>query len=515
MGSGPSKQVLEDAARAIRIGDLAGVCQFLQQVSAARAQARSEAPPADKLSRELADLNLDGLILDGHTPLQLAASCGRAEVLRCILDTCGADPHLPDLDLNVLSNRKWTALHFAAASANPQTCPQCVADLLRHKADPCIADDCGHTPLDVARKSNCPLSVRALEENVQIWQGWADHDEHMLLQLPNWRQRWLVVCQDRYPNTGSQRLAGSISISCYNCRTVLKAPMYCLRVQCSCCKAEVVVTATLQLALYTPVDAANSMLPAMPSLRLDLPTSRNQLGVKILEEASIKSIAGALMEGKIRRALQNTSGSAERTHGLTVKLFASNLAFACEHSLRVSTPADRDSLLRILQDPARASFDATCAQQSRRGAAAALPPVTGVCSAERGPAATGSLPSHSIPEPSAPPLNSGELPPVSNQALALPATQATTTALTLPDAQATTMVPVQPAAKASSGNEATAEDDSGMCVVCWEKAADTAVVPCGHMCGCLQCLQAMQGIEGAQCPMCRGPLTSVIRIFRG
>merc|ERR1712113_109740 len=59
------------------------------------------------------------------------------------------------------------------------------------------------------------------------------------------------------------------------------------------------------------------------------------------------------------------------------------------------------------------------------------------------------------------------------------------------------------------------EDDSGMCVVCLERRADTAVVPCGHMCGCETCLKGLQASKHAECPMCRGPVTSTIRIYRG
>lgn len=54
-----------------------------------------------------------------------------------------------------------------------------------------------------------------------------------------------------------------------------------------------------------------------------------------------------------------------------------------------------------------------------------------------------------------------------------------------------------------------AEEDDGMCAVCWEKPSDAAVIPCGHMCGCYGCLQDVR-----ECPMCRGPKTSVIRIYR-
>eukprot|EP00812_Abedinium_dasypus_P012546 NODE_6058_length_532_cov_221.610063.p3 GENE.NODE_6058_length_532_cov_221.610063~~NODE_6058_length_532_cov_221.610063.p3 ORF type:complete len:55 (+),score=8.90 NODE_6058_length_532_cov_221.610063:248-412(+) len=53
-----------------------------------------------------------------------------------------------------------------------------------------------------------------------------------------------------------------------------------------------------------------------------------------------------------------------------------------------------------------------------------------------------------------------------------------------------------------------------MCSVCFECPADAAVVPCGHMCACYHCLQGIQASTAAHCPMCRGPVVSVMRIYR-
>ena len=76
--------------------------------------------------------------------------------------------------------------------------------------------------------------------------------------------------------------------------------------------------------------------------------------------------------------------------------------------------------------------------------------------------------------------------------------------------------------RAASSNESRPRTDSeasngeskAKCVVCLEKNADTAVIPCGHMCGCGDCLQMISESANPQCPLCRGPMTSVIRIYQ-
>ena len=63
-------------------------------------------------------------------------------------------------------------------------------------------------------------------------------------------------------------------------------------------------------------------------------------------------------------------------------------------------------------------------------------------------------------------------------------------------------------------SEASNGESKAECVVCLEKNADTAVIPCGHMCGCGDCLLRMSKSANPQCPLCRGPMTSVIRIYQ-
>ena len=49
----------------------------------------------------------------------------------------------------------------------------------------------------------------------------------------------------------------------------------------------------------------------------------------------------------------------------------------------------------------------------------------------------------------------------------------------------------------------------GLCVICLEREASLAVVPCGHQCVCPGDSQALK-----VCPICRGPIQSFLRIFK-
>jgi len=68
-------------------------------------------------------------------------------------------------------------------------------------------------------------------------------------------------------------------------------------------------------------------------------------------------------------------------------------------------------------------------------------------------------------------------------------------------------------ASSSSANssEAGPKKDplSTICVVCMDDAAACLVAPCGHQCGCHGCLSKLQ-----KCPICRGPVESVVKVFQ-
>lgn len=55
-----------------------------------------------------------------------------------------------------------------------------------------------------------------------------------------------------------------------------------------------------------------------------------------------------------------------------------------------------------------------------------------------------------------------------------------------------------------SGSEATKE-----CVICYTDAPDCIIMPCKHMCLCLECCKTMRS-KAEKCPICRGPIEEYI-----
>jgi hypothetical protein len=50
------------------------------------------------------------------------------------------------------------------------------------------------------------------------------------------------------------------------------------------------------------------------------------------------------------------------------------------------------------------------------------------------------------------------------------------------------------------------------CVVCFHRASEYALIPCGHRCLCCECYGSFER-EDATCPMCRKPAVMVVKIF--
>jgi len=57
---------------------------------------------------------------------------------------------------------------------------------------------------------------------------------------------------------------------------------------------------------------------------------------------------------------------------------------------------------------------------------------------------------------------------------------------------------------------AVEQEGGGMCVVCLERVASMALVPCGHRCVCEECAPFLPGIG---CPICRAPVEKSVRVF--
>jgi hypothetical protein len=73
------------------------------------------------------------------------------------------------------------------------------------------------------------------------------------------------------------------------------------------------------------------------------------------------------------------------------------------------------------------------------------------------------------------------------------------------------MLPAPPAPAAAAAAAATAAE----CVICFDARACMAVVPCGHMVVCEAHAANLRRQANPSCPMCRGPITSMLRIFMG
>ncbi|ELP87739.1 inhibitor of apoptosis 1, diap1, putative [Entamoeba invadens IP1] len=51
-------------------------------------------------------------------------------------------------------------------------------------------------------------------------------------------------------------------------------------------------------------------------------------------------------------------------------------------------------------------------------------------------------------------------------------------------------------------------DDSKVCRICLENQKNTVFIPCGHICSCSECASKLD-----KCPICRAPITSIVKTF--
>ena len=51
------------------------------------------------------------------------------------------------------------------------------------------------------------------------------------------------------------------------------------------------------------------------------------------------------------------------------------------------------------------------------------------------------------------------------------------------------------------------------CVICHDKDASMALLPCGHLCLCGECCDQLKQSSPLRCPMCRDNATGATRIF--
>ncbi|CAE7030141.1 LUL3 [Symbiodinium natans] len=467
MGSSAAKQ---DLCQAVQRGDLAA-CQRLLG-----------ALPQGETSEASVPKVLDGLSSSGLAALHVAAGNGHIDIVRFLLDLRA--------DVNVRDSKQRTPLHCASRALLAPNCTACVQELLRQRADPFSSTELGSTALDVARGARCSGCVRALEGSAALWQGPVDAYQPKLLVIPTWASKWLVVLRDRRHNTGPSFIArGSVhnafkqaqtlvrdhisgpsfSHACPRCGKSNAVPDFVESFPCRHCETLLAVPTSLQLAVY---DCYQGVPDAVPTAVLSLPQDPRCISVKPLED-SAWSTRGGWLQG----ALGGLGLASSRPFGLSVSVQDRDREVGL--AVRFSTAEESTLVKRVLLNPLLSSralvlkeaYDALLAGNTAALAEEAFP---------------------DLPPPSAPP------------------------------AEDLTLLTEGPQAAAQAVHSAQGEDpavdpgpvqEDGACVVCLERPADTAVVPCGHLCLCQRCADAMRG-QTTLCPMCRNEASSTVRIYR-
>ena len=57
------------------------------------------------------------------------------------------------------------------------------------------------------------------------------------------------------------------------------------------------------------------------------------------------------------------------------------------------------------------------------------------------------------------------------------------------------------------------EAEEALCVVCMDAPKQYAIRPCMHVCTCEACTQQLQEQGAQSCPVCRGPIEGIERVF--
>merc|ERR1712136_487081 len=310
------------------------------------------------------------------------------------------------------------------------------------------------------------------------WQGWVDHCARPVL-VPTWKTMWLVVYLDVRRNTNP---SVKDMATCSRCLSQQATPHFVTSFPCRQCQTEILVLPNLQLALYAPRRdggraPSHMVLPdaPLPFVVETIPQRADFVRVAELDNPTYTNSVNALLQGNVSRAVQNTAGSA-RTHGLSIQtLGADKRTVLSEYCIRVASAEDSVRLKDIFVAPLTSVAEKVGVtrplQQATRTGHVSSP------SSSSSPGLAQESSAHKLShDPTMSPL------------------------------------PEDPHGGGSwqvdSGATAPHEE---VCVVCLEAPADSAIVPCGHMCGCHSCLVRIQTSGSALCPICRGPVTSTIR----
>merc|ERR1712039_893925 len=81
------------------------------------------------------------------------------------------------------------------------------------------------------------------------------------------------------------------------------------------------------------------------------------------------------------------------------------------------------------------------------------------------------------------------------------------------DAEETAEDGAQASADAPTTEQRPSDDgDPAECCVCLDKAKTHALLPCGHLCACMDC-SAFLAARNSACPVCRCPIERAVQIF--
>eukprot|EP01006_Ploeotia_vitrea_P012884 TRINITY_DN33957_c0_g1_i1.p1 TRINITY_DN33957_c0_g1~~TRINITY_DN33957_c0_g1_i1.p1 ORF type:complete len:277 (-),score=2.94 TRINITY_DN33957_c0_g1_i1:201-995(-) len=70
----------------------------------------------------------------------------------------------------------------------------------------------------------------------------------------------------------------------------------------------------------------------------------------------------------------------------------------------------------------------------------------------------------------------------------------------------------QPQTQSSAAPTSAAQDEGDECCICMTAPKEAVLVPCGHICACVECANQLQ--RTSRCPICRQSITQVIKGYR-
>ncbi|XP_078439841.1 putative E3 ubiquitin-protein ligase XBOS34 isoform X2 [Wolffia australiana] len=418
----------------------------------------------------------------GKTPLIVA--CMRPDLLPVA-------KVLIDLGANINAYRPGshagTPLHHAAKRGLDET----VDVLLAHGANPLVANDDCHTPLDLARTKGHTKVVRLIENHICLFAGWLRelHGPGFLQVLaPQWASKkiWAaaVPCDTRNPlNPSRFELAIYPDLQAAQPKNVIKL-----------WKADIVEPDSRQ------TDPVVTIVDNSSRTRFNFAAERegdkdqisrfhdacrgisqtNHPGTPILPAGATAPPAAAppppvTEEMELAMAI-NASIQSAMAEGIPSQLLPHNSQPSSSSAVAAtgwSTPPPN-------QTPDHSNFNGW------------------------GPPAPPSLDPPTVSLPSAPVVNGWDQ-------IQYPRIDCSPVDLNL---RAAVHKENNNNNKKKNQSDAGPEEssESGACVVCLDARVEGACVPCGHMAGCMACLQEIKG-KSWGCPVCRTPIDQVIKLY--